>query len=175
MQSQSTTDLPSTSTSSVVHYDLPFGKDKALDLIVHPGLYELIELEENQEVPTDLFSQAGSSYAAAIRREGLVSIIRPSREGNPSSPLDNNKNSIRDYRLLTLRGPFELSLTGILARLIVPLYRDATPAIPIFVVSDWGTDALFLRDGDVDRAAEVVKTKGWNVVRTDESGSNNEK
>jgi hypothetical protein len=54
----------------------------------------------------------------------------------------------------------DLSLTGILASLAVPL---AEARIPLFAVSTYDTDYLLVKEAEVEKAVEVLRREGHTV------------
>jgi hypothetical protein len=66
----------------------------------------------------------------------------------------------RGYRGLSVRGPLDFNLVGIVASLAGEL---AAAAISIFVVSTYDTDYLFVCDADLDRALAVLRDAGHSV------------
>jgi hypothetical protein len=65
--------------------------------------------------------------------------------------------------MLAVRGPLDLNLVGVLARLATPL---ATAGISIFAVSTYDTDHVLVRSGDLDRAVRVLREVGHNLTVT---------
>jgi hypothetical protein len=59
----------------------------------------------------------------------------------------------RDWRAFKVEGPLDFALTGILARLAVPL---AEAGIGLFAVSTYDTDYLLVREAALGQAARVL-------------------
>ncbi|MCK4879502.1 MAG: ACT domain-containing protein [Bacteroidales bacterium] len=68
--------------------------------------------------------------------------------------LPGNVEAERNWRMIKIKGPFEFSLTGILATLVTPL-SDA--GIPIFAISTYDTDYLLLKGEQLDRAIGILE------------------
>ena len=68
--------------------------------------------------------------------------------------------------MLAVRGPLDLNITGVLARLATPL---ATAGISIFAVSTYDTDYVLVRDHDIDRAVRILREAGHDV--SEDSGT----
>lgn len=66
----------------------------------------------------------------------------------------------RGWRVFEFEGPFEFTLTGILAAAADPL-RDA--GIGIFAVSTFDTDYLMVKQDDLDRAIAALEGAGHTV------------
>jgi len=65
------------------------------------------------------------------------------------------------WRALTVRGPVEFTLTGILAALSGAL---AAAGVPIFALSTFDTDHLLVKDADLDRAIAALREAGHDVA-----------
>ena len=65
------------------------------------------------------------------------------------------------WRGVKVAGPLSLDLTGVLASLTNPL---AAAGVSIFTISTFLTDYLLVRDRDLDRAIEVLRTAGHTVT-----------
>lgn len=65
------------------------------------------------------------------------------------------------WTVLAVRGPLNLSLTGVLAGLATPL---AAAGISVFAVSTYDTDYLLIRDSDLERAVHVLRQAGHTVA-----------
>lgn len=61
-----------------------------------------------------------------------------------------------------VRGPLDLTLTGVLSRLLAPL---AEADVPVFTVSTFDTDWVLVPTGAADRAAEAWTRAGHCVQR----------
>jgi uncharacterized protein len=64
------------------------------------------------------------------------------------------------WSMFAVRGPLEFNLTGVLARLAVPL---AAAEISIFAISTYDTDYVLVRNADVDRAVRALRAAGHHV------------
>ena len=67
----------------------------------------------------------------------------------------------RGFRRLTVRGPLEFSLVGVLASLTAPL---AEAGVSIFSISTFDTDHVLVRGADLDRACSALEAAGHRVV-----------
>ena len=65
-----------------------------------------------------------------------------------------------------MQGPLDLSETGILSSLTLPLARSG---ISIFSLSTYDTDYLLVREGDLLKAVETLVSDGHRVVYEDSS------
>jgi hypothetical protein len=64
------------------------------------------------------------------------------------------------WRLLTVRGPLEFTLTGIMASLAGSL---AAAGVPIFAMSTFDTDHILVKQVDVERAVVALREAGHEV------------
>ena len=61
------------------------------------------------------------------------------------------------WRCLKVLGPLDFSLTGILTSLTVPL---AEAGVSIFAMSTYNTDYILVREGDLEKAKQVLLAIG---------------
>ena len=123
----------------------------ALDL--RPGEYTVVKL--------DPAAPAGPELLAA---PGLVSVTRTADEVSVVCRSESAPEGVAaeaGWRLLTVRGPFEFSLTGILAALAGAL---AAAGVPIFALSTFDTDHLLVKQADLDRAIAALREAGHDVA-----------
>ena len=66
----------------------------------------------------------------------------------------------KGWRRLKVAGPLDLSLTGVLASLAVPL---AEARIALFAVSTYDTDYLLVKEAEVESAVAVLRQDGHTV------------
>ena len=121
-----------------------------LDLL--PGSFAICRLDANAAVPP-WASRRG--FSSITRTKDELSIVCASDE------VPDAVQAKRGYQGLIVRGPLDFSLVGIVASLAGPL---AAGSIPIFVVSTYDTDALFVRGADLDRAVAVLRAAGHSVA-----------
>lgn len=124
---------------------------KQLSLSLLPGRLAVCRLGPNEAVPHWLFS---TSFWSVTRTDEELSVILP-EELVPSS-----WKAEKDWRYLKVLGPVDFSLTGVLASLSTPL---AEAGVPILAISTYDTDYLLVRNGDVDRAKEVLIEHGHRI------------
>jgi len=66
----------------------------------------------------------------------------------------------KGWRCLKVLGPLDLSVTGVIASLSAPL---ADAGVSILAICTYDTDYLLVRNGDLDRAREVLVEHGHQV------------
>ncbi len=66
----------------------------------------------------------------------------------------------RGFRCLAVEGPLDFSLVGVISRLADPL---AAAGIPIFVISTYDTDLMFVRDEALPRGIRALRDAGISI------------
>jgi hypothetical protein len=66
------------------------------------------------------------------------------------------------WTALGVRGPLDLSLTGVLASIAGPL---ADAAVSIFAISTFDTDYVLVKSVDLERAVQTLEASGHRVER----------
>jgi hypothetical protein len=69
------------------------------------------------------------------------------------------------WRYLKLEGPLDFALTGILASLTSAL---ALVGVSVFAISTFDTDYLLVREGNLERAVELLAQEGHRVLRVND-------
>ena len=64
------------------------------------------------------------------------------------------------WRLLTVRGPLEFTLTGIMASLAGSL---AAAGVPLYAISTYDTDHILVKGADLGRAVGALREAGHEV------------
>jgi hypothetical protein len=65
------------------------------------------------------------------------------------------------WRGIEVEGPLDFDQIGILVGMLKPLEEAA---IPVFVLSTFLTDYIFIQSGDLTRAAEALQTAGHTLL-----------
>lgn len=132
---------------------------RRLVLDVQPGEYTVARLDPGADVPAELLQA----------RAGLVSLTRTKRELSVVCPAElwRDEGEHEDgWRLLSVRGPLEFTLTGIIAALSSEL---AAAGVGLFSLSTFETDHLLVKDSDLARAIDALEVSGHDVHRAEES------
>jgi hypothetical protein len=124
----------------------------SLTLSVLPGEYAVCQLPTGAGVPGwatcgELWSVTGAP--------GEVSVVCGAAAVPPEV------RAQRGWAALRLHGPFEFTLTGILAAVLNPL-RDA--GVGIFALSTFDTDYVLVPQEKLDRALEALRAAGHTVT-----------
>jgi uncharacterized protein len=120
---------------------------KRLTLDVAPGEYTVTRLPRSAEVPR--IEAPGMVSVTSTPTE--VSIVCPSEVAPPSD------DARAGWRLLTVRGPLEFDLTGVMAALAGEL---AAAGVSLFAMS---TDHVLVRAVDLDRAVKALREAGHEI------------
>ncbi|MBW4720156.1 ACT domain-containing protein [Saccharothrix obliqua] len=126
---------------------------KRLIVDVRPGEYAIARLAADAPVPAGLLDAAG-----------LVSVTRTPDELSvvcPAGVVPDTTTAQRGWRLLTVRGPLEFTLTGIMAALSGEL---AAAGVSLFALSTYDTDHLLVKDADLERAVRALRANGHEVA-----------
>jgi uncharacterized protein len=120
-------------------------------LEVQPGEFAICRLDPGDAVP----AWAEASLLATLRNELELSIVCAD-DAIPAEVLAD-----RGWRLLRLAGTQDLTLTGVLARLLRPL---AEAEVPIFAISSYDTDHVLVPGARLDDAVEALGAAGHEVA-----------
>lgn len=125
---------------------------RKLTVYVRPGDYVVLRLPSDAPAPDFGLT------------DGLVSVTRTADElsvlcpAELAVPADQEESG---WRLLTVRGPFEFALTGIMAALSSAL---AAAGVSLFALSTYDTDHLLVKNVDLARAVAALSEAGHEVV-----------
>jgi len=114
-------------------------------------LYAIVRLEPDSELPDWV---RGGHFWSATRSESELSIVCCEED------VPTDASAERGWCALELAGPLDFSLTGVVAALVTPL---ADAAVPIFVISTFETDYLFVRERDLERSVDALAEAGHSV------------
>jgi uncharacterized protein len=97
------------------------------------------------------------AFFAAIRTGDELSLVTEDALAPNGVPCE------RGWRALRVAGPLDFSLTGILASLATPL---AEAKIPIYALSTFETDYVFVKEATLAAAITALENAGHDVVKT---------
>lgn len=127
---------------------------RRLAIDVQPDEYTVLRLDPATPIPAGLFTATG--LVSVIRTETELSLV--CRSGHVEGVAAQRVEP--DWRLLTVRGPLEFSLTGIMAMLAGTL---AAAGVTLFALSSFDTDHVLVKSGDLDRAITAFREAGHEV------------
>jgi hypothetical protein len=96
------------------------------------------------------------AFLSLTRTQSELSVVCPEVAVPPDVTVEPG------WRALTVDGPLDLSLTGVLASLAAPL---AEAGVPLLVVGTYDTDHLLVKADDLDRALTALAAAGHDVPR----------
>ena len=120
-------------------------------LRVHPGLHCICRLASDATVPAWALS---AGFCSVTRTAEELSIV--CREDSVPAGVQSNHG----WRLLSVQGPLDLSMVGVLAGLTATLARAN---VSLFAVSTFDTDYLLVRETDLRRAVEALEVAGYGL------------
>jgi hypothetical protein len=104
-----------------------------------------------------LFSATSSGASSAASSAGTERSLVCRQDLAPSgSRIESG------WRALTVAGPLDFDLVGVMADLTTPLARSG---VSVFVLSTFDTDHVLVRDEDVERAVDALAAAGHIVSR----------
>ena len=128
---------------------------RRLVIDVRPDEDTVLRLDPATPVPAGLFASAG--LVSVIRTEDELSLVCLSGQADG---FENPQRIEPAWRLLTVRGPLEFSLTGIMAMLAGTL---AAAGVALFALSSFDTDHVLVKSVDLDRAITAFREAGHEV------------
>lgn len=127
-------------------------QNRAFNLIVLDETFGICQLDPRATVPKQVYQ---SSFFSIIRTPDELSIVCNEMHTPKAHRCSNG------WRCLRIKGPLDLSETGILSVLSRSL---AEAEIPIFVLSTYETDYLLVKEQDLKRTIETLESKGHKVI-----------
>jgi hypothetical protein len=124
----------------------------SLDLAEVPGLFAICKLKSHEPIPP--WATASPFFSITRTLDELSIVCR--RESVPATV-----QCEIDWRCLRVIGAIPFTVPGVLAALTRPL---ADAGIPIFAVSTYDTDYLFLKEGNFGTAIEVLQNAGHSTL-----------
>ncbi|HEY1575083.1 MAG TPA: ACT domain-containing protein [Pseudonocardiaceae bacterium] len=128
---------------------------RRLTVDIRPGAYTVVRLPGDAPVPAGLLDGPSDDLVSVTRTREEVSVVCRSESAVPADQAEHG------WRLLTVRGPMEFTLTGITAAVSGAL---AAAGVPLFALSTFDTDHLLVKDDDLARATRALRDAGHEVV-----------
>ena len=75
-------------------------------------------------------------------------------------PISKDIHYSKDWRILKISGPLDLSLIGIIAEISKILEEKN---IPIFTISTYDTDYFLVKENDLSKAIKALREKGHQI------------
>jgi hypothetical protein len=137
---------------SVVHVDI----DQSLLLSLLPHQLSLTRLAPASSLP----SWTSSVFTSITLTSKELSVLTLTSCTPPLSALPPSSLSRSGYRALIVAGCLDLNQVGVLHRLLSPL---RVGRVAVLAVSSYDTDALIVREEDVDVAVRLLEADGHKV------------
>jgi len=118
-----------------------------MKLVVHPGEYVIASLPYGSLKPRE-----GEGFSAVIATTDGTTIVCPKYQEPLTAVTEGG------WRWVEIPGPFGFDEIGILKQILVPLQ------IPIFAISSFSKDHLFIKHSDIESAIAAWKDSGFDVV-----------
>lgn len=131
---------------------------RKLTVDVRPGSYTMLRLAGDAPVPAGLLDPGPATGLVCVTRtESELSVVCPTELAVSGGHVQRSEP---DWRLLTVRGPLEFTLTGIMASLSGTL---AAAGIALFALSTFDTDHILVKQADLVRAIAALGEAGHEV------------
>jgi uncharacterized protein len=127
---------------------------KRLVVDVRGGDYSILRLPTGAVPEPDLFTVGGVTVVSVISGPDGVTVVCPTRVAPAAETREDG------WRLLSVRGPLEFALTGIMAALAGEL---AAAGVSLFAVSTYDTDHVLVKSDDLERAIRALRDAGHQV------------
>jgi len=125
---------------------------KRFTLSILPDRYGIYRFDPSFSVPERVYQ---SSFFSITRTLDELSIVC----NEIHIPKEHHCSS--GWRCLQVKGPLDLSETGILSALSRSL---AQAKIPIFALSTYETDYLLVKEQDLKRTVETLESNGHKII-----------
>lgn len=119
-----------------------------------PGAYRLARLAPNEAIPK--WALEGCDLVSITRTRDELSILAP----DTSVPTDRTIRSEGPFDALTVIGPLDFSLVGVLSALAASL---AGAGISLLAISTFDTDLLLVKSIDRSAAERALAASGFDV------------
>jgi hypothetical protein len=124
---------------------------KGISLAVLPERLAICQRSPDEPIPEFI---ARCRFFSITRTDEEVSLVLPEE----TVPADWKAE--KGWRCFKVLGPLDLKMTGILASLTSCL---AGAGVSTLAISTFNTDYLLVREGDLDKAQELMVARGYEV------------
>jgi uncharacterized protein len=122
-----------------------------MNLKTHQERYAICRLNPDEPFP----AWATGKFVSLSRTEDELSVVCQ------EDTVPSNVKHERDWRVLQVEGPMDLSIVGVLASLTKPL---AEAGINLFAISTFDTDYLLVKAEKYDAAKIALEQAGHSVT-----------
>jgi uncharacterized protein len=128
---------------------------RRLVIEVGPGDYTVLRLPAGSQPPADLFGLGDRVLVSVISASDGLTVVCPTRSAPQADPREDG------WRVLSVKGPLDFALTGIMAALAGEL---AAAGVSLFAVSTYDTDHVLVKATDLERAVIALREAGHEVA-----------
>ncbi|OLF10785.1 ACT domain-containing protein [Actinophytocola xanthii] len=128
---------------------------RRLVIEVAPAEHTVLRLAEGQPPPPELFGLGAGALVSVVSAADGVTVVCPTRNAPAAETREDG------WRVLSVRGPLDFTLTGIMAALAGEL---AAAGVSLFAVSTYDTDHVLVKATDLERAVKALREAGHEVA-----------
>jgi uncharacterized protein len=128
---------------------------RRLVIEVTPAEYTVLRLAEGESPPAELFGLGAGVLVSVVSAPDGVTVVCPTRNAPAAATREDG------WRVLSVRGPLDFTLTGIMAALAGEL---AAAGVSLFAVSTYDTDHVLVKATDLERAVKALREAGHEVT-----------
>ncbi|HEX2130776.1 MAG TPA: ACT domain-containing protein [Actinophytocola sp.] len=121
---------------------------------VAPEEFTVLRLPSGTAPPPNLFTGEPTLVSVVVAADG-VTVVCPTTLAVSADTREDG------WRLLSVRGPLDFALTGIMAAIAGEL---AAAGVSLFAVSTYDTDHVLVKSADLDRALVALREAGHEIV-----------
>ena len=123
-----------------------------MNLILLKGVYSVCKFAPETVPPSWIYE---SEFYSVTRTSEELSVV-----ASLCCPADEGMICDYGWRILKIKGPLDLSLTGILAELS-RLFSEKS--IPVFTISTYDTDYILIKETDVENGVKALEDSGHSI------------
>lgn len=123
-------------------------------LALLPERFAVCRFEPDAPLPAWVFHESATVWSVT-RTPRELSVVCPEDDLPPSV-----EKAERGWRAFEIEGPIPFGVTGVISGLTTPL---AAAGIPVFVLSTYDTDLLFVQETFLDRTGAAL-ARDWNIT-----------
>ncbi|MGE5421541.1 MAG: ACT domain-containing protein [Chloroflexota bacterium] len=124
-----------------------------LKLTVLPKKYAICRLNANAALPHWIVK---AEFFSVTRTKDELSVV-----AEQDDPVSEDIICSRDWRILKIEGPLDLTLIGLIAE-VSGIFKDA--GIAIFTLSTYETDYILVKEGDLRNGTTALVSSGHEVI-----------
>jgi hypothetical protein len=123
------------------------------DLEIFKDLFAIYHYENMSEVPEQIESLDFYSFTKTIDEISIV--CKQSAIKVSDRPIADT-----DWKIIKIKGPLSLSITGIIAGITGVLMKIN---VPVFTISTYNTDYILVKENNLNKAITELKNNGYKI------------